>query len=282
MKKIGFIDYYLNNWHSDNYPALIEKYSGGEMKVTCAYGCPDAPITGGKISNEAWAEKYGIELCATIDEVIEKSDFLVVLSPNNPEQHLRLCEKPLMSGKLTYIDKTFAPDRETALKIFEIADKHNTPCYSSSALHFADEYRALHSRKDEIETMRLMSPNTFEIYSIHMIEPIACLMNEPAKRVMCVGKEPFPSIIVEFESGRTAQFSNYLGATPMFASIGFKNNTSLHTNIESPYFDNFIKGMVEFFNTGIAPVEHRQTVEVITIRTAAVKALEKPFEWINL
>ena len=27
--KIGFIDYYLDEWHSNNYPELIAKASGG-------------------------------------------------------------------------------------------------------------------------------------------------------------------------------------------------------------------------------------------------------------
>ena len=29
--KIGFIDYYLDEWHSNNYPELIAKASGGDL-----------------------------------------------------------------------------------------------------------------------------------------------------------------------------------------------------------------------------------------------------------
>jgi len=282
MKKIGFIDYYLHNWHSDHYPALIDKYSDGEMKVCYAYGCDDAPLDGGKMSNREWAEKNGIEYCETIDEVVEKSDYLVVLSPNDPDQHLRLCEKPLMSGKPVYIDKTFAPDKETAIKIFDIADKYNTPCFSCSALNFADEYQDLVKERDNILTMRLSSPNAFEIYSIHMIEPIVKLMAEPAKRVMCVGAMPFPSIVVEFESGRTAQFSTYISGVAMSAIVGFNDGKARTLDIKSPFFDNFIKGMVEFFRTAEMPVPHSQTIDVIGIRTTALKALETPFVWLDI
>ena len=38
MTKIGFIDYYLDEWHADNYPAWIREASGGEMEVAWAYG----------------------------------------------------------------------------------------------------------------------------------------------------------------------------------------------------------------------------------------------------
>jgi hypothetical protein len=53
--------------------------------------------------------------------------------------HEFLCDLPLKSGKLVYVDKTFAPDKATAERIFAIADAHGTKCYSSSALRFATE-----------------------------------------------------------------------------------------------------------------------------------------------
>jgi len=281
MKNIGFIDYRLNNWHADNYPALIKKYSNGEMIVTRAYGCPDAP-TEGRLTNEQWAEKNGIELCATMDEVIEKSDCIVVLSPDNPEQHLRLCEKPLMSGKRVYVDKTFAPDKETAQQIFAIAEKYNTPCFSSSALHFADEYQALYAERANIETIRFTSYSSYEIYSIHMIEPMVRLMDENAVRVMAVGARPFPSVIVEFESGRIAQISNYMTGVDLSANVGFKDGSARSIAVTSPFFDNFIKGMVKFFEDGDAPVPHKQTIDVIAVRGAGLKALDQPFTWVNV
>ena len=36
--KVGFIDYYLDEWHANNYPAWIKEASNGEMEVTLAYG----------------------------------------------------------------------------------------------------------------------------------------------------------------------------------------------------------------------------------------------------
>ena len=38
MKKIGFIDYYLSEWHANNYPALIEKQ--GEDRILFATDSP--------------------------------------------------------------------------------------------------------------------------------------------------------------------------------------------------------------------------------------------------
>ncbi len=50
MLKIGFADYYLNNWHADHYPGflrdVINRY-GYDARVTHAFGIHDAPPEGG-------------------------------------------------------------------------------------------------------------------------------------------------------------------------------------------------------------------------------------------
>jgi len=141
MKKVGFIDYYLDEWHANNYPKIIKEMSDGRYEVACAYGKIDSPI-GGK-TNKEWSEKHGIELVSSIEEVIERSDVLIVLSPDNPEMHEELCFLPLKSGKLCYVDKTFAPDKKTAERIFAHAKEHNTKCFSSSALRFSSELKEI-------------------------------------------------------------------------------------------------------------------------------------------
>ena len=108
-KKIGFIDYYLDEWHANNYPAWIEKASGGAYTVAYAYGEIDSPL-GGKTTAQ-WCDAMHVERCESIDALIEKSDCIIVLSPDNPEQHWALCQKPLRSGKRVYVDKTFRADR---------------------------------------------------------------------------------------------------------------------------------------------------------------------------
>ena len=112
MKKIGFIDYYLDEWHANNYPDMIKKAYPGEFEVSYAFGLIDSPKGG--MTNRSWAEKNGITLCESIEELVEKRDYLIVLSPDNSEMHEELCKIPLKSGKNTFVDKTFAPTREIA------------------------------------------------------------------------------------------------------------------------------------------------------------------------
>ena len=41
--KIGFIDYYLDEWHANNYPEWIKEASGGEMTVGYAFAETASP-----------------------------------------------------------------------------------------------------------------------------------------------------------------------------------------------------------------------------------------------
>ena len=121
MKKIGFIDYYLDEWHANNYPRMIAEASNGSMAVTGAFGLIDSPI-GGR-TTETWCREMNIPRFETIEALIADSDALIVLSPDNCEMHEQLCRLPLASGKPTYVDKTFAPDGVIARRIFAIAEE---------------------------------------------------------------------------------------------------------------------------------------------------------------
>lgn len=281
MKKIGFIDYFLNEWHADNYPKWIEEASNGEMKVCYAYAYSEPPVGLGKKSNAEWAKEQGVELLDTMEELIEKSDFLIVLSPDNPEMHEILCEKPLQSGKRTYVDKTFAPDKEAALRIFANAETHHTPCYSSSALRFASELDEVDT--DAIYKLDSEGPGTLEMYSIHQIEPIVRLMKCRAKRLMYLGDKVHPAMIIEFEDGRFAQIIQRKDPARSFRITSINEiNEATHYEIHSEFFKLFIKSMIRFFEIGEIPVSHEQTVDVIAIRETAIRASEKPFEWVEI
>lgn len=277
MLKIGFIDYYLDEWHANNYPEFFRKHSDGRYGVAYAYGKIDSPHNG--LTNKAWAEKNGIELVPSIQELIEKSDRIIVLAPNNPETHEELTALALQSGKRVYVDKTFATDKASAQRIFENAESHNTCCYSSSALRFSSELADFDSAA--IDTVYSEGPGVYEIYSIHQIEPIVSLMKCRAKRVMFTGSAAHPSMVIEFEDGRHAsmyQCSNI----PFRITAANSANSAVVRTINSDYFGLFIDSLIKFFDDGIVPVPHSQTIDVIAIRAAGMEAMKSPFRWVEV
>jgi len=284
MLKIGFIDYFLDEWHSSNYPAMLDKLSNGEAKVTKAFGIVDrntaANATDGLITNAEWSIKMNIPLASSIEEVVSDCDALIVLSPNNPEIHWEICQLPLRSGKRVYVDKTFAPTKKIAEDLFELAAKHGTPMFSSSANRFAKEIKDLAPGGFEFIASR--GPGRFDNYLIHQVEPLIKLAGDDVRRVMYVGSGSVPGMIIEFKGGMvatTAQFS----FDCKFNMVGRRvDGTELYVNDMTDGFDNFLTAMLAFFNGGDIPVAAKDTINVMTVLEAANKALAKPFDWVNI
>ena len=277
MIKIGFIDYYLDEWHANNYPAMIEKASGGDMKVTYAYGMIDSPIGG--MTTDAWCETYGVQKIDTIEELVALSDVLIVLSPDNCEMHEELCKIPLASGKRCYVDKTFAPDYAAAKRIFANAEAHGTPCYSTSALRFADEYQNIDTAG--IRAVQSWGPSSFETYSIHQLEPLAMLMKAAPKRVMYLPGEGFYTLQIEYCDGRYASIAGYRDGSPFMMNLA-KADGNCVINVESPFFDRFIANLVDFFRTGDVKVPHEETLHIMALRGAGIAAQQTPGEWVDV
>lgn len=275
MKTIGFIDYFLDEWHAEKYPEWIEAATGGKMKVAYAYGKIDKP--NGQ-TNAEWCERKGIELLSSISEVVAKSDYLIVLSPDHPEFHEELSRLPLASGKPTYIDKTFAPDRKTAELLFERAAAGGTPMYSTSALRYATEYEGLKGQR--VETIASFGPGQLANYSIHQIEPIVMLMGNQVSRVMYTGTASMPSLLIGFADGRQATIHHADNASFSLTAVGEAGLQSV--KVESNFFGELISGMVRFFDTGEAPVDAADTVAIVTVIEYALKAVETPFQWLEL
>lgn len=273
--KIGFIDYYLDEWHANNYPAWIQEASHGDSQVAYAYGMIDSPLSG--MTTTEWCTKFGVTPCDTIEELVEKSDVLLVLSPDNCEMHEQLCQLPLRSGKPTYVDKTFAPDAQTAKRIFAIAEEHETPCYSSSALRFAQEYQDINPRN--VKAVSCWGPSNFETYSIHQLEPLMMLMKAPAKRVMYLSSEGWLTLVVEFTDGRVGTITQFVDGSPFVTNVCSEDGNKLVT-IESDFFMAFIREMLDFFYTKKEKVPHAETIAIMAVREAGLKAQKCPGEWV--
>ena len=274
--KVGFIDYYLDEWHANEYPAMIKNQSEGRLEVAYAYGMIPSPISGK--TSEAWCEEHGVTLCTTIEEVIEKSDVLLVLSPDNCEMHEELSKLPLMSGKKTYIDKTFAPSAEIARRIFALAEAHDTPCYSTSALRFAAEYQPL--RGKQVTSAAFWGPNCADTYSIHQLEPMLMLMGGSVKRALASVNGNWTNVLLEWQDGRTASMLCTGGNSPFLSNLELEDG-AVTVTVNSAFFNAFIDALIAFYETGVLPVSHEETINIMAAREAAIKAIEQPGCWIN-
>lgn len=218
-----------------------------------------------------------VERCESIDALIEKSDCIIVLSPDNPEQHWALCQKPLRSGKRVYVDKTFAPTAQIARDLFALAEENGTPMYSSSALRFSKELAELPEK--DVRFVLLSGPGKPENYLIHQIEPMVALLRARPVRVLYAGVEGAASYTVEFADGKLG-VANLLVEGPFQTTVKFADGAVVPIAESTETFDRLIAGMVRFFETGEVQVDARETVAIAAILEAAHKAEAVPGEWV--
>ncbi len=282
MKKIGFIDYYLSEWHADSYPKWIEEYSkqvGTDYKVCYAYGEIDvSPVDG--LTTDEWCKKFNIERAYSIKELVEKSDFVVLLAPTNPETHLALCSEAFkyLNGKPIYVDKTFAPNYETALEIFKVAKQYGVKFFSTSALRYSP---TLIESMNEKNVIPFMGGSNLDEYIIHQVETIVKFYGVGATEVKAEQEDDVIKFEVKFENGKTG-YMNYARKFGYDAEIEAQDGTKKMVDLIGGCFQNLIKNIVDFFETGAVDFDNAEILEVMKIRDAVLIAKDNLGQWIKI
>ena len=270
MRSVGFIDYYLDEWHANEYPKKIAHYNethGADYRVTCAYAEIDSPIGG--LSTDAWCEKQGVFRCRSIEELCRLCDCVIVLAPANPERHLDYARAVFATGKSAYIDKTFAPDGKTAEAITALAAEYGVKFFSSSALRYAEELSPFAGAARAIDTVG--GGSNLEEYIIHQIEMTVKCLGVGASSLTYRELDDGALITLLYPDSRTATM-RYTPGGPFSASVTDKTGATHALLMQSPYFDHLIADIFRFFESGEISFPNAETVEVIKIRDAVIRA----------
>ena len=281
MKKIGFVDYYISEWHANNYPKWIEEASerfGVDYKVAYAWAELDRSPRYDETTAQ-WCERFGVEKCETLDELCEKSDVIVILAPSDPEKHLGYAEKVLKYGKRTYIDKTFSPDLATAKAIFDIAKKHNTPFFSTSALRYGEE---LDTSFDCREIIVTGSGSNLPEYIVHEAEMVVKKLGLGAEKIKAEQYGTQTHFHILYGDGRNATmiFAPSIPFTVYMSDGGVEK--PVYKTVSSPFFVHLISDIIRFFEEGSVSFDINETLEVMKLREGAVKATEQIGVWLSL
>ncbi len=282
-KKIGFIDYSIDEWHANNYPEMIRNSSrGDEFEIHLAW----EEITKPGVRNlHEWCRDFNIKAATGIKQIVEECDCIAVLAPSDPEVHERLAQMPLKSGKPVYIDKPFAPSVAAAKRMFALAAENDTPLMSSSALRFGSELQSAVNEtlagKKAIFASTQGGGRSFEEYSIHQIEMLVMLLGTGAGRVMQCGSGDSQLLLIDYPDERR-------GAMTRIASCGFQaaleygDGQSRNLNNMSDFFPMFIEAMLEFFATGKSCIAQEETIEIAALVETGIKALTAMDQWIKI
>lgn len=264
MKRVGFADFYLSEWHANNYPrwmAQANEKLGLDYQLCYAWAERDvSPLDG--VTTDEWCCKMGAERCQTLAELAQKSDVLFILAPSDPDRHLPYARELLPFGKPTYIDKTFAPDLTTAQEIFRIAGEHGTPFFSTSALRYAKE---LEQFADASCLTILGGGSNFDEYCIHLIEMAVMLLKSPVRSVRVEHQGIQRHCRLTLEDGQTATLL-YAPSAAYEILAQDAQGKGMRALLSSDFFPRLLEEILHFFETRRPPFDPAQTLTVMSLR----------------
>lgn len=265
-KRIGFVDFDLNNFHANKYLALLKTSlapSGfavsGAWAVRCATG-------------RQWASSNGVPYCETPEALNERADAFIVLAPSNPEVHLDLCRKFFPFGKPTYVDKTFAPDLATARRIFDLADRRRVPMQTSSALRYTNiqQYVKEQSPNAVKHMVAWGGGRSFEEYAIHPVELVVSCMGHRALSLLHRKAGSCSQLLINFTAKRTAVVNVYVNTDTRFAAAVTTARETRYLPVEGcDIFRNTAEDILRLFATSQPAVDRRETLMIRRILDVA-------------
>ena len=290
MLKIGFADYYLENWHCSNFPHFLRqaiKDGGYDAEVTCAYGMHPSPDG---VTTSEWCAKHDLAECGSMEELADSVDAIMVIAADDSTTHEEVSRLPLMSGKPCFVDKTFAYDTAMARRMLSLAAGHNTPVFSSSAQRYCQDIMDYKAEKgDEFRPVFVsaVGPHSLDRYAVHLLEPIEALMGSGIKRIKAFSAgSDVTQMILDYGDGRFASFTQspqpWAEFNFMVTDDGCGINGRRLVSDDRNFYANLMKKILEFFFTGKSPFDIRETLEIVAVIETARKARLDPDVWYDI
>jgi hypothetical protein len=121
---------------------------------------------------------------------------------------------------------------------------------------------------------------SFEEYSIHQLEMLTMLMGTDAVRVMQCGSDSTSHMLIDYGDGRRSTMTLMPGHEFQVSARGV--DTTISINPMTDFFPGLIEAILSFFETKIVPVKKEETIEIISIMEAGIKAQNSPYTWVTL
>jgi predicted dehydrogenase len=220
--------------------------------------------------------QLGVAMVDSIDQLLKQVDVVMILSIDG-RKHLAEVRPVFAAGRPVFVDKPIAGSLAEAIEIFRLADQHQVPCFSSSALRFAKQTANIRRdpRLGELVGCDQYAPCTLEPhhpdffwYGIHGVEPLLTIMGPGCASVTRVHSDGTDMAVGLWKDGRIGTFRGIRAGQRGYGSTVFGTKGI----VSGGGFDGYeplIIEIIRFFKTGKPPVTAEQTLEVIAFMEAA-------------
>lgn len=282
MMRIGLVG--TNTSHTNAFAGLLNGVEGKPPRVSGAkvvsLWASESPGLGGRLTpgNEI-AEQYGIDTVVDqpADMIGSIDAVLVVDDVDGGGLHGTLARPFIQAGVPTYIDKPMTLDVAEAVELFDLAERHNAPVLSVSALRFARELPEITDQDlGKLSSVVSVGPGEWFNYGVHAVEVAVAVAGPGATWVHRHAFTDRDVAVIGYDDGPTVVVETLRDAAYNFHAIAYGASGFAHAHIAD--FDAFYGGtmeaVVKMAETGTSPVSRPETLAVLAILAAGDRSKE--------
>ncbi|MCY4779545.1 Gfo/Idh/MocA family oxidoreductase [Sphingobacterium sp. UT-1RO-CII-1] len=281
VKKIGVIG--LDTSHSEMFTKDINegKLSDRGYRVVAAYphGSKDIPSALQMKPNIIKAmEGMGVRIVDSITVLLKEVDY-VLLESNDGRVHLEQAKEVIKAKKPLFIDKPMGQDLKNVEAIFKLAADNKVPLFSSSSLRY--DAHVLQVKEGsvgkvlgaDVYTYAELEPHHIDLawYMIHGVEMLYTVMGTGCEKVIRTFSEGQELVTGYWKDGRIGSVRGIRTGANNIAGTVF-GETGI---VPIGPFDGYgplVKEILDFFDTGVVPVQPEETLEIFKFMEAAQRS----------
>lgn len=292
-KRVGIIG--LDTSHSIAFTKTLNAENADPIykgyKVVAAYpqGSKDIESAVSRVDGYVKdIQEYGVKIVDSIADLLSQVD-VILLESNDGRVHLEQLLPVLKAGKRTFIDKPIAASLSDTIEIFNKAEEYNVPIFSSSSLRYMESAQEVVKGKiGKVLGADAYSPAKLEAthpdllwYGIHGIETLFTVMGPGCKTVTRTYTEDTDVVVGVWEDGRIGTFRGVRSGKSGYGGTAFGEKG---ISVLGPFggYNPLLQQIVNFFETGVPPVDKQETLEIVAFAEAADVSRKKKGSAVSL
>ncbi len=250
------------------------------LKVVAAVPAysPDIPFSAQNIQkNTERMRQMGVEIVETIEAMLPQVDAVMLLSIDG-RPHLEQAKPVFRARKPLFIDKPVAASLSDVVRIYDLAAKSGTPCFSNSSLRYSPGIAQMRSdpRVGKVVGCDAYGPNhplepthpDLFYYGIHGTELLFTIMGPGCKTVSRVKTPTADFVVGVWADGRVGTLRGILQGQTGFGATVFGDKSIAPAGKFEGYTPLLVE-IARFFQTGKPPISVEETLEIYAFMEAA-------------
>jgi hypothetical protein len=260
-----------------NDPTDKEFIPGARVVVAFKGGSPDIPASWNRVEGftKTLREKYGVKIVDSIDALIQESDVVMIESVDG-RPHLEEAAPVIKAHKPLFVDKPLAGSLRDALDIYRLARENGVPIFSSSSLRYYPTLQAMKAADiGQLKGAFSCGPCELEPhhpdlfwYGIHSTEALYTILGPGCESVVCIATADTHLVTGVWKDGKVGTVRGLRNGPYLYRMTVFGSKKVLDEALDGSYTP-FLREVVKFFQTGVAPVPPEETLEIYAFMEAA-------------